>query len=213
MSEISNFQACNSTSSSYKKIILPVETRWNSLALSIRSIIDLKDALLHLRANNPMIEMTSYIPSRAQFEMLEHLLKPLEIIQSVSEKLSCDKKPTLHLVTVNLVILKNLKSAFRDGCPGLAKQFIEKFEGELEARVANFGRGEFLYNVANLLHPKYKGATLGFKNDSTTLEQTITEVKQRFRNQEETPPSPTSQQVSYMILFCCVSIVYKYFLL
>lgn len=198
MSEIAYFQACISTSCSYKKIILPAETRWNSLALSIRSIIDLKDALLHLRANNATVsDVTSYIPSRAQFEMLDHLLKPLEIIQSVSEKLSSDKKPTLHLVTVNLVILNNMKSAFREGCPGLANEFIEKFEVEMDARLPNFGRGEFLYNVGNLLHPKYKGATLGFNNDSTTLEETIKELKQKFVNQEEKP----SQEVSKKFLF------------
>lgn len=173
------------TSTSYKKIILPIETRWNSLALSIRSIIDLKDSLVHIRTNNPAIDLSSYIPSRAQFEMLEHLLKPLEIIKSVSEKISSDKKPTIHLVTVNLVVLKNLKSAFRDGCPGLAKGFIEKFECALEERMPNFGRGEFFYNLGNILHPKYKGATLSYGHDTTTFEETIKEIKERFTSSDE----------------------------
>lgn len=181
-----NLQACEVTNTPYRRIIQPVETRWNSLEAAMDSVVKLKDALLYIKVNSPTLDLSTNTPSRHQFDVIVQLLRTLSTIRSVSEKLSSDKIPTLHLVSVNLVLLNNLAKGFRDECPEVAKSFIQSFEFELNQRMPDFGREEFLYNAGNLLHPKYKGSTLSYDGNRAAFEKTKQDKKQEDTKRQST---------------------------
>ena len=91
---------------SFAKIITPVETRWNSLLMMIRSIIHLQIPLESIKENprdikeNP--KLVDAIPDREDFEILKNIVPILAKFESISQTLSADKNPTICLVVPKL---------------------------------------------------------------------------------------------------------------
>ena len=91
---------------SFAKIITPVETRWNSLLMMIRSIIHLQIPLESIKENprdikeNP--KLVDAIPDPEDFEILKTIVPILAKFESISQTLSADKNPTICLVVPKL---------------------------------------------------------------------------------------------------------------
>jgi KRAB domain-containing zinc finger protein len=123
----------------------------------------LKDTLSWLQTfgdkdSEAVKKLIKSIPMAAQFEMLEALLPHLRKIQTMSERLTSDKSPTLHLVIMVLVIFQNLKSKNAG-----AKSFLNKFKASLADKVPNCGREVALWAIGAFLHPQNKGTIFCFR--------------------------------------------------
>jgi hypothetical protein len=88
----------------YRKIITPVDTRWNSTLMMIKSINLLRPALESLSAgryeeeDKTDVKLKAAIPSAVSFEIIEQVIPILEKAKLLSETLSGDEKPTMHQV-------------------------------------------------------------------------------------------------------------------
>ena len=94
---------------SYEKIITPVETRWNSTLMMIKSIIHLRIPLELIRVN-PMdrkenSKLTSAIPDAEDFDLLEKVVPLLSKFEAVSEFLSSDQHITIAYCLSKLTYL------------------------------------------------------------------------------------------------------------
>jgi hypothetical protein len=96
----------------YRKIITPCETRWNSQFMCLQSIFQLKNALLRLKFEPRDAELVPLIPDEAEFDVIASLLPPLQELKNISETLSSDTKPTLHMVVPLLFNVANLDKMF-----------------------------------------------------------------------------------------------------
>ena len=75
------------------KIITPVETRWNSSFMMIRSILQLRPALEAIKADHPRKtdksngtdpKFQAVIPDSEEFDLMESIILPLEKIAQVN---------------------------------------------------------------------------------------------------------------------------------
>lgn len=154
---------CEITKTKYIKVIQPVKTRWNSMADCMTSIVRLRKALEELkdradRSDKFVKKMVKAIPSSDQFDSLQSLAPHLQHIKSISERLTSDKKPTIHLVIPTLVLLSRRAS---DNPSVMA--FYDIFKQYLEKTLENCGRTEETLAIAAFLHPHYKGSVLYYK--------------------------------------------------
>lgn len=171
--------ACKEVSIDYVKIIQPVKTRWNSMSMTMESIFRLKGALSYLvhfgdKDSESVKKLVKSIPSSAQFDTLEALLPHLRMIQAMSERLTSDKAPTLHLVIMVLVVFQTMTSDH----PSVTS-FLTKFKGSIADKFPNCGRGIILWAIASFLHPQNKGTILCFRPDpmSPVSRDLLEEVK------------------------------------
>jgi len=87
-----------------KKIITDVDTRWNSTLFFIRSIFEMKPVLQSLMEgrfedqDKTDKNLKQKIPSAQTFDIIEAIIPIMEKVLLLSEMLSGDEKPTLHLV-------------------------------------------------------------------------------------------------------------------
>ena len=74
------------------KIITPVETRWHSTLMMIKSILQMRPALEAIKSDRPMKsdksvgsdpKLQDAIPDPEEFDLLESIVRPLEIIAKV----------------------------------------------------------------------------------------------------------------------------------
>ncbi|XP_062534490.1 uncharacterized protein LOC134203621 isoform X2 [Armigeres subalbatus] len=164
-------KACESVAVTYRKIVQPVQTRWNSLYACLVSIIAMKAPLLFVRENDEGTDLAKTIPDEFGFCKLEQIIRPLEDIRKASEALSAEDKPTIHLVLCYMMTLNNLQSKYG----GLGKETMELcrvFVENLNQRVPNKGKNEYVYCVANLIHPRFKGSVMKLDNDQYTFDVT-----------------------------------------
>jgi hypothetical protein len=124
----------------FKKIVLPVKTHWNSLAMCIESVVQMKGPLRAIAINDLGNDFHDLIPSDRQFDVLQALLKPLLMIKQTSERLSADQ-PSLHIALASLI---NIGTLSRDPSFGgrhmAVLDFIKTFEEELLKCLPDYGR-------------------------------------------------------------------------
>jgi len=110
-----------------KKIIQPVQTRWNSFETCVWSVVDLREAITIVVANEPSHDLSTVVPTVREFDILANLLKPLGAIKMWSERLSSDTKPTIHLVTGSLWTLTNLHKQVGGHSSDIMQAFVDSF--------------------------------------------------------------------------------------
>jgi len=94
----------------YRKLITDVETRWNSTMFLLKSVHQMKLALVSIKEETyEEIDKTDpklkqMIPCEQTFEIIEQILPILEKCATLSELLSGDLKPTMHLVNTELFV-------------------------------------------------------------------------------------------------------------
>lgn len=192
------------------KIVQPVETRWNSVTMSIQSIVKIRQPLVALKEEgNP--ELVDKIPTKKQFDSLEELLKPMMFIKEVSDKLQTDKKPMIHMVIFFLMSLCNMsKSRQFQTTSTTTKTFVQAFEENLLKRVKNWGRGVQQYCLGNFLHPSFRGSLLKKPGGEDSYDRTVAYIKKLFEDEvqpqdsqdlfatETAPSQPASQGADWM---------------
>ena len=168
-----------------RRIITPVATRWNSLAMCVQSVVELKFTMRALAADTGH-DLHDIIPTDRQFDELQKLLQPLLLIKQTSERLSADK-PSLHIVMCGLFSVMTMSREPRfqlDSSPS-TKAFVEKFEAEMQKRLSDYGRTIPEYCVGQFLHPNFKGYFLKAKTsrdyEPVHFEETIDLIKDFFR--------------------------------
>jgi len=184
------------------------------MAMTMESVVRLKQALLNIKAtadrDHKFVEtLVKHIPTKLQFEAMEVLVPELKKIQELSERLTSEKKPTIHHVIVMMIMLQGISD--KPNSP-MAQNFIDLFKEYLNSRVPNCGRHNPVWATGAFLHPKYKGAVLHFVNPVTGVvsREVVDETKERIiekvneiqaREQDvatsgsdNTPPSQTQSQ-------------------
>ena len=96
---------------SFAKIISPVETRWNSLLMMIRSILHLQIPLEAIKespnAAKDYPKLGAAIPETEDFEVLAKIVPVLSKFENISQTLSSDLQPTLPYVIPKIHFLHN----------------------------------------------------------------------------------------------------------
>ena len=88
----------------FNKIITDVDTRWNSTLFLIRSILQMKAILQSLKEGRFEDQdktdkgLKQKIPSDQTFDIIEAIIPIMEKVLLMSEMMSGDETPTLHLV-------------------------------------------------------------------------------------------------------------------
>lgn len=160
-------EACTAVGIPYIKVIQPVKTRWNSMSMTMESVLALRQAFEHIKANEDaeldhVKKIVSNIPTKNQFETLDALVPHLTRIRAISERMSADTKPTVHLCIMVLVTLNSFESKNHQ-----ANQFLSEFKAYLSDKAANCGREDMIWAMACFLHPKFKGSILHYVDSHT----------------------------------------------
>jgi hypothetical protein len=134
--------------------------------MCLQSIFQLKDALLKLKFQPRDAELVPLIPDEAEFEVIQSLLPPLKELKTISETLSSDTKPTLHMVVPLLFNVQNMDKMF-PLCGQEVTDFLRKVSAEVESRMPNMGKNNDLYATACFLHPRFMGSVLKIKDTET----------------------------------------------
>ena len=148
----------------YRKVITDVSTRWNLTFFLHRSIHQLRPALESLKEeiyedqDKTDAKFKNLIPTPLTFQIIEQILPIMEKACQISEMMSTNSKPTIHLVVVMLANLQGLlEKEARDGTQSFAKDYAEVMIKELDIRFPNVGTDNELYAFGQILHPYYRG--------------------------------------------------------
>ncbi len=109
--ECGDLNKSNPNSVKYVQIITPVETRWNSILMMMRSICQLRPALENIRdddrAKPDCPKLMEIIPTEEQFNLVETIIPILTKFETLSDFMSGDKYPTVCHVISKLSFLIN----------------------------------------------------------------------------------------------------------
>jgi len=151
----------------YCKIITPVDTRWNSILMMMRSILSLRPALEKIKSDQstnsdktPATDkkLQQAIPTQEEFDLIESIVKPLSKVESMSESLSSDQSVTITQVLPKIHnVYLSLSSMVAKEPSEDTKKFAKVMLNQFEERFPRCGTENFLYGVGNLLHPFFKG--------------------------------------------------------
>ena len=98
------------------------------------------------------------IPTPLTFQIIEQILPIMERACQISEMMSADKTPTIHLVIAMLANLEGyLEKEARDGTQSFAKDYAAILISELHRRFPNVGTDNELYCFGHILHPYFRG--------------------------------------------------------
>ena len=174
----------------YRKIITPCSTRWNSQHMCVESIISMKTALLSIKEGEGDDALSALIPSEEDFESLEGISQLLNSLHRVSEALSADKVPTIHLVCQHIFNVSHFIQKFVDEeLPG--KELAVRLLEEINRRLPQFGAAVPMNAMAHFLDPIYRGSVL------TTVEGKWKETRELFIDSNPETPEILAAQSSF----------------
>ena len=149
----------------FVKIIAPVETRWNSQLMMMRSILKLRPALERIKEDlgketDP--KLRANIPSEEEFDQIVPIIGALTKIEEMSVFFSSDQQVTIcHVVSKLFNIEGYLASQLaRSSNSKETKEFCRTLMAKLEKRFPKCGTTNKLYAYGAILHPFYRGLTL-----------------------------------------------------
>ena len=148
-------------------MITPVETRWNSYLMMMRSVVQLRPALEAVKDcthRSTDTRLQDLIPSFDDFDLIESIVPILTKFESVSDFMSGETYPTICHVMVKLCFLDmSLKKTIEvsqglddDSLRAMCANMIK----DLDKRFPNCGAEEKAYAYTHLLHPGQKGTIL-----------------------------------------------------
>jgi hypothetical protein len=158
----------------YKKIISPCPTRWNSQWMCMSSIVDLRRALVKIRDSSDRTdeELGKLIPTDKQFDIMVQVVRVLGYFASISEALSCDKTCSIQKIPVSLYNVKaklgQLKSeTFISEADNrtfqlqtMVEEFVNTIIEELEKRFPYMGLQQDVVAFAHYIDPSHRGVIL-----------------------------------------------------
>jgi hypothetical protein len=187
----------------YRKIISPCPTRWNSQYMCITSILEMRSALESIRDSTDRTdeELGGLIPTKNQFDLLEHIARVLGYAAAVSQVFSAEKTATAHLVPISIFnLLDKIKKVKDETFPvtvgSLVVNFIEAFNTQIERRFPDWGIQK-CNNIAmaHFLDPSYKGVLLnkipGLDGAGTRFDQ----IRRDIFSQSTDHQTPVSQSL------------------
>ena len=150
----------------YVKMITPVETRWNSSLMMMRSIIQLRPALEAVKEcthKSTDSRLQDLIPDSEHFDLIESLIPILTKFESVSDFMSGENYPTICHVMVKICFLqmsmKKIIDSPAQNNPSLT-ELCTNMTKDLEKRYPKYGANEKIFAYCHLLHPGQKGTIL-----------------------------------------------------
>jgi hypothetical protein len=112
------------------KIITPVETRWNSTLMMIRSVIHLRVPLELIRDSpkdrKENFKLVDAIPDAEDFDLLEKVVPLLSKFEAVSEFLSADQHITIAYCLSKLTYLSHTLFSVKTTTKGEANRPIRE---------------------------------------------------------------------------------------
>ena len=166
----SNLNQSGTTPCDYRKIIQPVDTRWNSLLMMIDSILDLKPALLEIKnstrgADGPFAIV---IPDENEFDLIKELSPILRKFADVCDFMSGENYPTICWVLQKINILQATLSQARDRYnvnkestfSNHMSEYCLEMMTEIERRWPRGGCTDKVHCISHILHPGMKGYIL-----------------------------------------------------
>jgi len=125
----------------FNKIITDVDTRWNSTLFLIRSISQMRPVLQSLKEgrfedqDKTDKNLKKKIPSDQTFDIIEAIIPIMEKVLLLSEVMSGDEKPTLHLVIPMVYNMDNyLYAKMRSATQSWTKDYCKAMSTELNRR-------------------------------------------------------------------------------
>jgi hypothetical protein len=125
----------------FNKIITDVDTRWNSTLFLIRSISQMRPVLQSLKEgrfedqDKTDKNLKNKIPSDQTFDIIEAIIPIMEKVLLLSEVMSGDEKPTLHLVIPMVYNMDNyLYAKMRSATQSWTKDYCKAMSTELNRR-------------------------------------------------------------------------------
>jgi len=125
----------------FNKIITDVDTRWNSTLFLIRSISQMRPVLQSLKEgrfedqDKTDKNLKQKIPSDQTFDIIEAIIPIMEKVLLLSEVMSGDEKPTLHLVIPMVYNMDNyLYAKMRSATQSWTKDYCKAMSTELNRR-------------------------------------------------------------------------------
>ena len=125
----------------FNKIITDVDTRWNSTLFLIRSISQMRPVLQSLKEgrfedqDKTDKNLKKKIPSDQTFDIIEAIIPIMEKVLLLSEVMSGDEKPTLHLVIPMVYNMDNyLYAKMRSATQSWTKDYCKAMSTELNWR-------------------------------------------------------------------------------
>jgi hypothetical protein len=121
----------------FNKIITDVDTRWNSTLFLIRSISQMRPVLQSLKEgrfedqDKTDKNLKNKIPSDQTFDIIEAIIPIMEKVLLLSEVMSGDEKPTLHLV---IPMDNYLYAKMRSASQSWTKDYCKAMSTELNRR-------------------------------------------------------------------------------
>ena len=153
----------------FKKIITHTETRWNSMLMMVRSIMNLRRPLNEIwndkRTDKNAPKLVQAIPKDLHFTMLANVIPILEEFEDMTTYFETEKVPTISWVIPRVQILKETLITFKEdflkeGAATTAR-FVQLLMDGLDARFPDSGFKIALYAWGNILHPYFRGQSLG----------------------------------------------------
>lgn len=179
---------CQQVGAPYVKVVIPVETRWNSKYGMVQSLNTIRQGLESLRDRRVNLAVGSGLGPDHLTEEEWDLLKDIETIlfrfDVVSKELSGDKSVTICQVMPHLFNLLGYcqRDQTRPDCPEGIRELSQKLERNLVRQFPDCGAGEQAIAMGNLLHPYFKGT---FLKKYGVFDATLVTLETLFA-----PPSP-----------------------
>ena len=181
-----NSSASTTNPVKYCKMITPVETRWNSSLMMMRSILQLRPALEAVKEcthRSTDSRLQFLIPERDDFELLESIVPILAKFETVSDFMSGENYPTICHVMVKVCFLQHTLKKAIESNQGLdddsLREMCANMNKDLEKRFPNYGANEKAYAYTHLLHPGQKGTILYQLNIYNTTVQKMIEEEEK----------------------------------
>ena len=151
----------------YRVIILPEGIRGDSMYLCMDSILNLKEPLLQLRAEDAAFKDA---PSEQDFETMSELENLLKAFRVGIVELSAESIPTLHNV---IVIIYNLTMKLTEASKNSKCDHVKAWANQgliaMEERFPKCGAGNKEFALGNFFHPFYRGLIAEKKNDDFNI--------------------------------------------
>jgi hypothetical protein len=196
---------CEKTGKKYRKLIQPVETRWNSQCMCLESVLYLKEELQSLSLTDA--KFSDLCPSRTQFELISGASELLSGAKIMSEKFSSENQPTVCCVLPLLYDYMESLKVFRLKVTnnGRGKMFAKELINCFKERFPMCGSTTVEFAIGNLLDPRYQGCHLKLFPESynctiqllkdQVVEQTIFRQNSGSSSQSSEPEETPSQKL------------------
>ena len=152
----------------------PVETRWNSQYINMKSILPYREIINNLCLNTEGWEDKAL--SVGDWALMEGACTVLEPIQNLTKQLEGEKEPTINNVIDRLYTTNSELDNFINNSENARKKmgigFAKVLKRKLNERYPNNGVNKQLLRFANYLDPRFKGIHLynDMKQESTKNE-------------------------------------------